>query len=376
MVGKCATTDDKGRYTLFPLVGTKVYPNVTMEGHTIQPLGSDGAERRIDYTKYWRGIAVSLAKASNGALSNHDFVDISQAEWVSLVSMYIWPLGCLISFSPSLFTLLCVAWLWRWPGAQNTATAITSLGMLPLSSLSTGVTQPITSMMPLKLQSAPPMKFQPTRSTQGWPTSKAVLAIEQRYLKSLGQSNTQSTLRISVKSMSTQNNHRVTVILTWISARQPRSTLNSRPQKRKWRLFALCVFEYLHVLKLPPLSLCLSLTLSTRFCHIYRLAIWWHTDFQAHNRLRQRRTNRPCRKLSSVRDGFPHRFQVFPCARLQHWLQTSSAIASAHHTWRRCWVRYCWPVNSSQNPQWCWTVRGRCKCPHFVAFTPLLHWHA
>ena len=80
MVGKCATTDDKGQYTLFPLVGTKVYPNVTMEGHTIQPLSSDGAERRIDGTKYWRGIAVSLSKAGNGALSNHDFVDISQAE--------------------------------------------------------------------------------------------------------------------------------------------------------------------------------------------------------------------------------------------------------------------------------------------------------
>jgi len=80
IVGKCATTDDKGRYTLFPLVGTKVYPNVTMEGHTIHPLGSDGDERRIDFIKYLRGIPVSLAQASNGALSNHDFVDITQAE--------------------------------------------------------------------------------------------------------------------------------------------------------------------------------------------------------------------------------------------------------------------------------------------------------
>ena len=80
MVGKCATTDDKGRYTLFPLVGTKVYPNVTMEGHTIQPLSSDGEEKRIEVLKYLRGIPVSLAQASNGALSNHDFVDTSQAE--------------------------------------------------------------------------------------------------------------------------------------------------------------------------------------------------------------------------------------------------------------------------------------------------------
>lgn len=79
-VGKCATTDDKGRYTLFPLVGTKVYPNVTLEGHSIQPLSSGGDERRIEVLKYFRGIPVSLAGASDGKLSNHDFVDTSQAE--------------------------------------------------------------------------------------------------------------------------------------------------------------------------------------------------------------------------------------------------------------------------------------------------------
>ncbi|EJK67225.1 hypothetical protein THAOC_11773, partial [Thalassiosira oceanica] len=82
MVGKCATTDDKGRYTLFPLVGTKVYPNVTLEGHAIHPLSSDGGEKRIEFLKYLRGIPVSLAGASNGALSNHDFVDTTQADVV------------------------------------------------------------------------------------------------------------------------------------------------------------------------------------------------------------------------------------------------------------------------------------------------------
>ena len=71
--------DENGDYTLYPLVGTTVYPDVSMEGHDFQPW-SIGAGREV--AKYFRGLKISQKGAGSGSFRNHNFVDTTLADLI------------------------------------------------------------------------------------------------------------------------------------------------------------------------------------------------------------------------------------------------------------------------------------------------------